>query len=171
MRGKTKKKTKPNPKEWLLQLSFIQLYWMGPQRLVEIWEALTAPGPGDAVFCPLVFTLSNAWSTPRSSPGTAPSLHSWPPHTSRHHFSWWRKWWHLPEMRAHLPCPWCSHRLPPLGKNRTWLLGEERENPITLPCPGTASPVCVWNDLLREIVSSISFCTSSCFEAHEPGLL
>lgn len=36
-------------KEWLLQLSFIQLYWMGPQRLVEIWEALTVPAAGDVV--------------------------------------------------------------------------------------------------------------------------
>lgn len=158
--GGKKKKTKPNPKEWLLQLSFIQLYWMGPQRLVEIWEALTAPAAGDAVFCPLVFTLSNAWWTPHSSLETALSLHSWPPHTSHRHFSWWRKWWHLPEMRAHLPCPWCSHRLPPLGKNRTWLLGEvgeEEENAITLPHPGTASPVSVQSDLLRETVSSTPF--------------
>lgn len=46
--------------EWLLQLSFIQSDWMGPQRLVEIWEALTAPAAGDAVFSPLVFTPSNA---------------------------------------------------------------------------------------------------------------
>lgn len=53
--GKKKKK-----KEWLLQLSFIQLFWMGPQRLVEIREALTAPATGDAELCPRVFTLSNA---------------------------------------------------------------------------------------------------------------
>lgn len=36
---------------------------------------------------------------------------------------------------------------------------------------GTASPVCVQNDLLRETVSSTPFCTSLRFETHEPGLL
>lgn len=51
---------KKEKKEWLLQLSFIQLFWMGPQRLVEIREALTAPTTGDAELCPRVFTPSNA---------------------------------------------------------------------------------------------------------------
>lgn len=53
------KKKKPNQTQKSGCYNYPSFSYTG-WGLVEIWEAPTAPAAGDAVFCPLVFTLSNA---------------------------------------------------------------------------------------------------------------
>lgn len=62
----------------------------------------------------LFFSQHSAWWTLRSFQGRVLWRHCRRLQTSRHHSSWWCRWWLLPWRTARPPCPWCSRRWPQL---------------------------------------------------------